>query len=98
MDVFILKAAHHLNTGIHLADVREELVAETFALAGTLDEPCDIDELDGRRNDLFRACQHTKPLHPRVGNIHHADIRLNGAEGKIRRLGLAAPGECVEES
>ena len=49
MDVRVLEAADHLHDGVHLADVREELVAEAFALARALHEAGDVHELDGRR-------------------------------------------------
>jgi hypothetical protein len=48
VDVFVLETAHDLDDGVHLADVRQELVAETFALAGTPHESRDVDELDHR--------------------------------------------------
>ena len=51
MDVRVLEAAHDLHDGVHLADVGEELVAQSLALARALDQAGDVDELDGRRND-----------------------------------------------
>jgi hypothetical protein len=36
MDVRVFEAPHHLHDGVHLADVREELVAEPFARATRL--------------------------------------------------------------
>ena len=48
-DVFVLKAAHHVDDGVHLADVGEELVAQTLAVAGALDQTGDVDKLQRRR-------------------------------------------------
>ena len=42
-----------MNDRVDLANVGEELVAETFALRRAADQPCDIDELD-LRLDLLR--------------------------------------------
>ena len=53
-DVVVLEAAHDVRDRVGLADVREELVAEAFALRGAGDEPGDVDELDRRRQDLLR--------------------------------------------
>ena len=49
--VGVLEAAHHLHDGVDLADVGEELVAESLALARALDQTGDVHELDRRRND-----------------------------------------------
>ena len=54
-DVGALEAAHDVRDRIHLADVRQELVAEALALRGAGDQPRDVDELDRRRHDLLRA-------------------------------------------
>ena len=75
----------------------EKLVAESLSLAGPLDETGDVDELDGCRDDLFGSGEILQPGEPGVRDIHHADIRLDSAEREVCRLGLAAPGEGVEE-
>ena len=46
----VFEAAHHLDDRVDFADVREELVAEPFALARALDQAGDVDELDRRGN------------------------------------------------
>lgn len=53
VDVRTLKAADDLNDGVHLADVAQELVAETLALAGSCDEAGDIDKLNRGGKDFF---------------------------------------------
>ena len=63
MDVRILEAAHHLDDGVDLADVGEELVAEPLALARALHQAGDVHELDGGRDDdvgLGDALQHVR--------------------------------------
>lgn len=37
--------------GVGLANVGQELVAQTLALVGALHQTCDVDELDRRRHD-----------------------------------------------
>ncbi len=54
-DVGILKAAHHMGDRVDLADIGEELVAETLALRGAAHEPGDVDEGEAGRDDLGRA-------------------------------------------
>ncbi len=79
-DVRVLEAAHHVGDRVHLADVREELVAEALALRGAGDEAGDVDELDRRRQDLLRLRDGRERVEPRVGHGHDADVRVDGAE------------------
>ena len=50
MDVRVLEAAHHLDDGVHFADVGQEFVAQSLALARAFHEPGDVHELNRRRN------------------------------------------------
>ena len=50
-DLIALVAAHDVGDGVDLADMTKELIAQTLALAGALDEPGDVDEADLRRYD-----------------------------------------------
>ena len=50
----IIKAADDMDDGIRIADVREEFIAQTLALARALDQPRDIDKFDDRRRKLLR--------------------------------------------
>ena len=52
-DVLVLEAAYDVRDGVGLTDVLEELVAETLALGGALDESRDVDELHGGGHDLL---------------------------------------------
>jgi hypothetical protein len=38
-DVVVLEAAQHVDDGIDLADIAEELVAQPFTLAGAANQP-----------------------------------------------------------
>ncbi|MNL45662.1 hypothetical protein D3C87_1683240 [compost metagenome] len=95
-DVLVLEAAHHVDDGVHLADVGEELVAKTLALARAAHQPRDVHELDGGRDDgrgLDDALQHAEAL---VGDRHDADVGVDGAERIVGRHGSGA-SQGVEE-
>ncbi len=44
-DVAILEAAHHMDDGVHLTDIGEELIAEPFALGRSAHDAGNIDEV-----------------------------------------------------
>ena len=52
--VFIIEATQHVDDGICFADVRQELVAQSFALAGTLHQSGDVYDFYGSRHDASR--------------------------------------------
>jgi hypothetical protein len=53
--VIVVKAAQYMDNGIALAYVAQELVAQTLALAGTLDQSGYIDNLNGSGDYPARA-------------------------------------------
>ena len=95
-DVFILETADNVHDRVHLADVREEFIAEPLAAARTLHEPCDVHEFDDGGRHLFARIEGGETVEPFVGHGDHADVGLNGAEGIICRLGTGA-GNGVEQ-
>ena len=54
-DVVVFEAAHDVRDRVGLANVRQELVAEAFALGSAGDQAGDVDELDGRGQDALPA-------------------------------------------
>ena len=76
-----------MNDSVRLADVGKELVPESFAFAGTLDESGYIHNLHGRRNDTALGfadlAQLDKPL---IGNGDNTHIRLYRTEREISAL------------
>ena len=98
VDVFAFKTAHDLNDGIHLPDVTQKLVSKPFALARTGHKPCDIHKLNRRWQDFFGLREISKFLQALIGHVHDSDIRLDGAEWEVGRLGLARAGDGIEES
>ena len=82
----IMKAADDMQDGVSLADVREELVAQTFTLAGAFDDARDIDEFHGRRHDRIGLDHGHDAVHARVRHRYHAHIGVDGAERVVGGL------------
>ena len=95
-DVFVGEAAHHLRNGIRLTNVREELVAETFARRCAAHDTGDVNKGDGRWEDLLRAEDLGERIETRVRQVHHANVRFNGCERIVRGEHVVL-GERVEE-
>ena len=95
-DVVVLEATHHMYNRVAFTYVGEEFVAQTLALARALDQAGNVDEFKGRVGDLFGMVHLRQLIQALVGNVHHAYIRLDSAEGIIRRL-CAGAGNGVEE-
>ena len=93
-DVVVREEAHDLGDGVGLADVGEELVAQSLALARALDETRDIDELHGRRQRALRIDDLGECLDPGVGDRDDPHVGLDGREGVVGGVGLVA-GERV---
>ena len=93
-DVVVDERPQHEHDRVDLADVGEELVAEALALAGALDEPADVDDLDRGVHDVLRLRHRRQPVEPLVGHLGDADVRVLGGE-RVRRGEGAAAGECV---
>jgi putative MATE family efflux protein len=79
-DVVVLEAAHHVRDGVGLADVGEKLVAQPFALGSPTHQAGDIDEIDRGRHDRFRMVELDQGVEAWIRHLHHADVRLDGAE------------------
>ena len=95
-DVLVFEAANNVNDCIYFADMRKELVAQTFAAAGALDETGDVNELDGSRSHLFGLIHFRQNIQTGVGNGYNARVGLDGAEGIIGSL-RACAGDGVEQ-
>ena len=90
-DVVVVEAAEHMDDSIGLADVGEEFVAESFAAAGAFDESRDVHYLDGGGDDAaFGFAQFAQLDQSLVGHGDDTHVRLDGAEGKVRRLRFGA--------
>ena len=86
-----------MDDGVALADVAEELVAEAGTLACALDKTRDIDKFDDGGSLLLGSIHLGELVEALVRNGHHADVRLDGAEGVVGAF-RARVGDRVEES
>ena len=94
--VLVVKAAHHVDDGIGLPDVGQELVAQTLSPAGALHQTGDVHELDDRRGGLFGLVEIGQPVQTVIGHSHHAHVGIDGTEGVVGALG-AGVGDGVEQ-
>ncbi|MNC33750.1 hypothetical protein D3C75_821560 [compost metagenome] len=95
-DVLILEAAHHVDNGIHLADMGQELVAQTLALTCAFYKTGNIDKFKSGRHDPVGIHNLRQLLETLVRHFHYAHIGINGTERVIGgfRPGL---GNCIEQ-
>jgi hypothetical protein len=97
VDVGVLEAAHDLHDGVHLADVAEELVPEPFPLGGALDQPGDVDELDGCRDHDAGFGDPAERFEAVIRDGDDANIGIDGAKWVVGRLRLSGSGDGVEQ-
>ena len=98
MDIGVIKSANYLENRIDRADMREELIPESLALRGTLDETCDIYKFDCSRDRLGTIHDHTDLFETFIIHIHDTSIGLDRTKRKIRCLSRIRLGESIEES
>jgi len=97
-DVIVVKAADDMHDGVALADVAQELVAQTGTLAGTLDQTGDVHELDDGGGLFVGLPDLSQLVQPLIGHGHDAAVGLDGAERIVRRLRILGGGDGVEQS
>ena len=97
-DVVIVKAAHHMHNGVALADVAQELVAQTRALTGTLHKTCDIHEFHDGRGLFIGLPDLGQLVQTLVRHGHDAAVRLDGAEGIVCGFCILGGGDGIEQS
>src|SRR5690349_8214380 len=97
MNVRVFKAANDFDNRVDFANVTEKLISQTLAGARAFDQAGDIDKLDRRRRDFFRARNRGDLFQSRVRHGHHADIGVNRAERIILRWRFMRAGNSVEQ-
>ena len=95
-DVVIVEATQYVQDGIRLTNVGQELITKPFALTCALDQPCDVDDLDGGGYDALGVYDLCKLIEAFIGDGDHADVGLDSTEGEVGGLCLRV-GEAVEE-
>ena len=95
-DVLVVEAAHHMDDGVGLPDVGEELVAQALAPGGPLHQARDVHELDDGGGGLLGIVHLAEPGQPGVGDRHHAHVGVDSAEGVVGAL-RAGVGDGVKE-
>ncbi|MNV72477.1 hypothetical protein D3C71_1655670 [compost metagenome] len=85
-----------MNNRVHLADMRQEFVAETFALARAAHQSRDVHEFKCRRHRFVRYNQLRQLIETLVRNLNHADIGVDRAERIVRGL-RARLRNCVKQ-
>ena len=95
-DVLIVEATQHVNDGIRLANVGQELVAQAFALAGALHQTGNVDNLHRSGYDTPRMNYFGQFLQTFVGNGDDAHVGLDGTKRKIGSLSLSV-AQAIKE-
>ena len=89
--ILVLKAADHFRNGIRVADMAQELVAQTFAFRCPFYQTGNVNKVHNGRRNFFRIKHFGQHVQPFIRHGNHALVRLNGAERIIGRL---CPGFC----
>ena len=88
-NVAVIEAAQHVQDGIALAYVCQELVSEAFAVACALDQAGDVHNVHSRRDGALRLADLAEHLEALVRDIGRAEIRFYSAEWEIGALRLS---------
>ena len=95
-DAVVVEAAEHMDDGVALAYVGQELVAQALTLAGTFHEARNIDDVADSRHDATRVHKFGKLGQSFVRHGDLSELSINGAEGEIGSLSFRAR-EAIEE-
>ena len=85
-----------MQDGIRFTDIREELVSQAVALARTFYKTGDVENFNGRRQNILRIDNFSERRQAVIRNCNHTQIGLNGAKGKVATLSLGI-GETIEQ-
>ena len=85
-DIGVVKAAHHVDDGVGLPDVGQELVAQALPLGGPLHQARDVHKLNDCRGGLLGLIDLSQLVQPLIGDGDHAHVGVDGAEGVVGRF------------
>lgn len=92
--IIVGKGSQYENDGVDLANVRQERVAETFAVTGALHQPANIGELDRSWYNTSAAAHLRELPEPRIGHFGDTNVGVGRCEC-VRRSMRPAARECV---
>ena len=95
--VGVVKAAHHVDDGVGGPDVGEELIAQSLALGGALDQSGDVYEFDDGGSEFLGLMHVPEPGEPLVGDGDDSHIGVDGTKGIVVRRNSGV-GNGVEKS
>ena len=95
-DLAILKAAYHMDDGIHFPDMGEELVSKAFAIGSAPHQTCNVYKFDGGRGNLIRIIHFSQLVQTLIRNCNHTHIGFDGAEGIVGSLRTGI-GDRIEQ-
>ena len=95
--VRVIETTQHVDYGIGLTDVCQELVAETLAFRRAFNQTRDVDNLDRGGHDALRIDDSGKFVQAVVGHTDYADVWLDCTKRKVCRLRLGVR-QAVEKS
>src|SRR6476646_2452043 len=96
-NVLVFEGAHDMDDDFSLSNVMQELVAETFAVTGASSKAGNIDEFDGRGDNLRGLRELRQRREPAVRNTDYPDIRAHSTEWVVGALCAPRCRERVEE-
>ena len=96
-DILVVETAQHVNNCVGIANICEEFVTQTLALRCTLNQTCDIDDLDRGGNHTLRVVDLGELDQSLVGYGDHAHVGLDRTEGEVGCLCLSVR-QTVEQS
>ncbi len=82
-----------MQDSVAFADVAQEHIAQTFALARALHQTGNVYNFHGGRNHAFGVDNLLQGLQARIGNVYRTDVGFNRTEGEVGCLGL-----CVAQT
>ena len=88
-NIVIVETSQHVKNSISFTNIRQELISQSFSLAGTLYEACDIHDIYSGRHYPLRVAKVCKCFKPLVRNVSRTEIWLYCAERKVCALGLS---------
>ena len=84
--IVIIEAPDHMDNGVALPDVGQELISQALTLGRALDQARNIHEFYGSRRHLFGVIQLTQRRQALIRHSHHAHVGVYGAERIIGGL------------